>query len=175
MTGDLDLAANKLKFTNFVLKTTDIYTLGLWNRAETSYASFLVNGLYMYTFRGMATNTPFQSKYGTAHSSIDLKSWVDDAYVESMKIVDGETQISRAGDIIPAANNAQNLGTASKLWKNGYFINLISTTNLVDSLYIADLLQLPLSVPGTNQNGYTYYDVASDEIRVYGAGAWHVH
>jgi len=124
MTGDLDLAANKLKFSNFVLKQTDIYTLGLWNRAETSYASLLVNGLYMYTFRGMDTNTPFQSKYGTANSSIDFKSWVGAGYVESAKVINGEFQISRAGEIYPAQTSTA-LGSAGLRW-DAYFDNCIA-------------------------------------------------
>jgi len=129
MTGDFDLAGNKLLTTNLLVKELNADYLIVRNRADTADKGFRTSllssayGIAMYWYPSYIRGYPSE-----ALGEVYFHSYVSGAYQKAAIMLGGIFSIPRAGHIVPI-DGSRNLGDASHYWDAAYISRMLMDTN----------------------------------------------
>lgn len=118
MTGDFDLAGNKLLTSNLLLKEENATTFAIKNRADIAYRNWMLDWLYAHYVEGKDSTSYFDTKQE------DNSKWIfrarnntTDVLTECARLVSAikpYLSISRSGGIEPYEDMVAELGTTGR-------------------------------------------------------------
>jgi hypothetical protein len=178
MTGDLDLASNKLLFADTLIKQLGTDWIALRNRADDAYRGLYCSTVVTTGDFGMSNTRRIKTQSGGAFNYY-LSAWdVGASALENVAVVQGHAtdpyfEILKGGNIIPAVDNTYTIGDgATKNPSAVYAHRFVTVGHVQAGTYIRPGIYSDATRPAPGNVSHVIYNTTDGNLNIDDGFQW---